>query len=280
LSPKDIEPWIGLYNLHKTKGEHQEYLDRTSLNKYNQTVSDMALSYYEKSLYVLEEALQLEPENFDLLLFQVKPLYMIAYYEYLNDRDPLSFYTKALKIINKAHNINLQSARPWMQNAYIYSEMTHYYMTVVKDLNQAENYAIKAVESAQKSNEIDPNYSRVIRVNAYRYSLANVKYEQGEILQASNILRQSVTERFEVIPRRAAFFKNFNDIMRAQHVLIGLLIEIDEPFEKEVAYGKEMINLVCSFDGLIESQHQQIETLIKEYVDNNWLKKDNFTNCQ
>jgi hypothetical protein len=153
-------------------------------------------------------------------------------------------------------------------------------MTVVKDLIKAEIYANKAIESAIKANDIDPNYSRIIRINAYRYSLANVKYEQGDILQASIILRQSITERFEVIPRRSAFFKNFNDIMRAQHVLIGLLMEIKQPIEIDVAYGKKMIDLVCTFDGLLESQHQQIETLIKEYVDNNWLKKDNFTNCQ
>jgi hypothetical protein len=279
LDPNAINPWIALHNLHKTKAEYQETLDSKSLNEYNNSISQLSLDYYRKSLNALEQGLLIEPNNFELLLLQVKPLYQIAYHTYLNGDDPMNYYDKAFQIIHKAQKINLQSLKPWLAQAYIYSEITYYYRAIIKDLIKAEEYALKAIDSAIKANEIDSNYSRIIRINAYRYSLANVKYEQGHVLEATNILRLSITERFEVIPRRSAFFKNFNDIMRAQGVLIGLLLEINQSIEEDVEYGKNLINLVCTFDGLLEKQKQQIETLIKEYVDNNWLKKDNFTNC-
>jgi serine/threonine protein kinase len=279
LNPNVVEPWIGLHNINKSKAEYQEYLDRTSLNEYNKSISQSALEYYQESLSNLEHGLQIQPNDFDLLLLQIKPLYFIAYHTYLNGGDPQEYYDKALNIIDKAQSINLQSARPWMQQAYVYSEITHYYLSIVKDLEQAEHYALMAIESASRANELDSNYSRIIRINAYRYSLANVKYEQGDVVKATEILRQSITERFDVIPRRAAFFKNFNDIMRAQKVLIDLLNEVKKPIQEDVDYGANMINLVCTFEGLLDEQKQQLKILIKEYIDNKWLNEDNFSDC-
>jgi hypothetical protein len=56
-------------------------------------------------------------------------------------------------------------------------------------------------------------------------------------------------------------------------------MEINHPLDTDIEYGKNMINLVCTFEGLLDKQKQQLETLIQEFVDNNWLNKDNFTNC-
>ena len=152
-------------------------------------------------------------------------------------------------------------------------------MTQVKDLAQAENYALMAVNAAIEVNKLDSNFTRIIRINAYRYSLANVKYEQGKTLEATKILRQSITERFEVLPQRSAFFKNFNDIMRAQKVLIDLMMEIEQPIEADTEFGAEMISLVCTFDGLLANQKQQLKTLINEYISNHWLNQSDFTSC-
>ena len=279
LDPKTIQPWIGLHYLHRIKAEHQKYIDKKSMNEYNNSISPEALNYFELSLKALENGLSIQPDNFEMLLLQVKPLYQIAYHSYLNGKDPMPYYARALSEIDKALKVNLQSFKPHLEKAYIYSEITYYYQTIIKDLDHAELYANKAIETAIQANEVNSNYSRIVRINAYRYSLANVKYEQGHILEASEILRQSITERFEIIPRRSAFFKNFNDIMRAQHVLIGLLQEIDKPIEQDASFGALMINLVCTFDGLLEKQKLQLNTLMKEYLDNKWLKKDNFNNC-
>ncbi|MGJ8662507.1 MAG: protein kinase domain-containing protein, partial [Marinicella sp.] len=280
INPNAVEAYIGLFEMHKTRGEYQEYLDRVNLNKYNDFVSDESLSYYQQSVDVIQQGLIIHPDDFNLLLLQIKPLYLIAYHAYLNGQDPMTYYDQALIDIEKARNINLESTKPLLQRASIYSEMAHYFMTQVKDLNEAEIYAIKAVDTVLETINIDPDFSNVVRANAYRYSLANVKYEQGDILQATIILRQSITERFEVLPRRAAFFKNFNDIMRAQIVLLELMVEINEPIESDIQFGGNMTNLVCTFDELLEPQQQQLQTLIATYVDNGWLDQKDFQNCQ
>jgi len=278
-NPKSAAPHNGLYQLHRSRAEYQEYIDRVSLNKYNDSISDEALDFYQKSLSALDNGLALEPDHFDLILHQIKPLYTIAFYTYLHGGDPMPLYNRALNATQEAQQLNVLSSKPILQKAYVYSEMSYYFMTVIKDLSQARYYAEQAIKAAQQAHAMNPVFTNVIRVNAYRYSLANVLYEQGNIMSAANSLRVSIRERFDVLPQRVAYFKNFNDIMRAQEVLLGLLTETSATVSEEVDFGVNMIDLVCTFDGLLEEQKQQLKTLMKPYLENNWVQPELFNDC-
>jgi len=280
LDPHSIKPWISKYNLHKVKAEHQKYLDLPDIDKYATTISDFTIGYYEKALDSLKQGLLISPNDFNLHMLKVEPLYQIAYHKYLNSEDPKPYYHEGLMAVEKAHSIDRESHHTWMGKAKIYSEMTHYYLTQIKDLEQAEKYAKLAIESAQSSTNILNNFTNIIRVNAYRYSLAHVKYVQGDIQKATEILNQSIDERFPVIPKRTAYFKNFNDIIRAQLLLIELLVELKQPISEASEKALEMLDLVCTFDNLTEKQNKQINRLIKNLLENQWLTKNDFVNCQ
>lgn len=279
LDKQSIFPWISKYNLHKVKAEHQKFLELPDIDKYATTISKQTISYYEKALSSLNQGLKISPNDFNLHMFKVEPLYQIAYHKYLNSGNPMPYYELALLAVKKAQEIDKESHQTWMGNARIYSEMTHYFLTQLKDLDQAEKYAVLAIEAAKKSANILNNFTNIIRVNAYRYSLAHVKYVKGDILTASEILKQSIDERFLVIPKRTAYFKNFNDIMRAQLLLLEILTELDKPILNASNKAYEIIDLVCQFDDLTDKQIKQIDRLINKSVENNWLNKNVFTNC-
>ena len=60
----------------------------------------------------------------------------------------------------------------------------------------------------------------------------------------------SIDERYHVIPKRATFFKHFNDIMRAQTVLLELMVEAGLPIDT-AANGQEAITA-------LERQHYDV----------------------
>ena len=267
LYPEAVTPWTNISQLHVTYADYMLSMDKDSV-EYNQ-----------KAVAVLNEGLKVFKDEYKLLILKVRPLINLAENAIEQSKDPMPLFQEALQATKRAEELDSKSYQPLFEQARINGAMSDYFLDEKNDIDLAEQYITDALNAYIKVDEIRNNFASILNLNYTRYNLAEIKYKQAKVEEAILLIAISVEERFKAIPQRNAYFGHFYSVLESQIGLIEMKIETKASIDSDVELGAKMVNVVCAFDGLLEKQNQQLVTLIKEFLGNNWIKKDEFNQC-
>jgi tetratricopeptide (TPR) repeat protein len=268
LKPHAHSPWSSLNILYTTKAR--------LLESQNKPTNEL----YQQALVITEEGLKVNPDDFHLLSYKIKPLIKLADFAINQGKDPNDYYQQAMQSAKRAIAINPDHANIWTELAKLHNKQADNLLALQKNYDRAEKHYHQAIESFEKNRSIDPSIDSLLNIAEVEYSLHQLKLLQASPLDAIKFLEKSVAHRVDALPLRMVYFDKILRVLELQIDLIELKKSHLQNVDEDINHAQSYIESLCDLPEIKTKNHIQINQLSIIYADKKWLNNQNISQCE
>jgi serine/threonine-protein kinase len=267
LKPHAHSPWSSLNILYTTKAR--------LLESQNKPTNEL----YLQALAITNEGLQVNPQDFYLLSYKIKPLIKLADFAIDQGEDPNDYYQQAMQSANLAIAINPDHANIWTELAKLHNKQADNLLVLQQNYSEAEKHYFQAIESFKKNRSIDPSIDSLLNIAEVEYSLHNLNLLQNLPMQAIKYLEQSVEHRLSALPLRIVYFDQILRVLELQIDLIELKQSNIQSVDEEINNAQLYIKSLCDLSEITTENKIKINQLSSIYIEKKWLTNQQINQC-
>jgi len=267
LKPLAHSPWSSLNILYTTKARLLE-----SQNKSTKKL-------YEQALEITEQGLKVNPEDFYLLGYKIKPLIKLADEAVKQNQDPSQYYIEAMQSAELSLKINPNHENTWAELAGLQTKQAKNNMQLHNNYREAEKYFYLAIQSFERKIAIESSIESVINVAEIEYNLHELKKLQNLPSDSIELLQQSINRRIEILPLRDTYFDEILKTLSLKFELFELSTNSEFWVENEVENAQIYVNDLCALKEITPENNKNLNHFLQTKLAQKWFNSKELGNC-